>query len=73
MRPLVVRGDARLTITIMSTGEPNYLTVDGQEAIPVRGGDELRCWRSEHRVKLLRISAGSFFDVLRSKLKWGER
>ncbi len=73
MRPLVVRGDARLSITIVGSGEPNYLTVDGQEAIAVRGGDELRCWRSAHKVKLLRVSPSSFFDVLRTKLKWGER
>jgi NAD+ kinase len=47
--------------------------VDGQEAIPLRVGDELRCRRSEHSVKLLRLGATGFFDVLRSKLKWGER
>ena len=73
MRPLVVRGDARLKITVVSSGEPNFLTVDGQEAIPIHNGDELLCRRSEHRVKLLRISPSNFFDVLRTKLKWGER
>ena len=73
MRPLVVRGDARLKITVVSSGDSDYLTVDGQEAIPIRSGDELRCRRSDHTVKLLRISPSNFFDVLRTKLKWGER
>ncbi len=73
MRPLVVRGDAQLTITVMNSSEANFLTVDGQEAIEIHGGDQLRCRRSEHRVKLLRISSSNFFDVLRTKLKWGER
>ena len=73
MRPLVVRGDARLKITVVSSGDSDFLTVDGQEAISIRGGDELHCWRSEHKVKLLRISSSNFFDVLRTKLKWGER
>ena len=73
MRPLVVRGDARIRVTIINSGEPNYLTVDGQEAIAIQGGDQLLCSRSAHKVKLLRINEGSFFDVLRTKLKWGER
>ncbi len=73
MRPLVVRGDARLQIRVVDGVEPTYLTVDGQESQQLREGDELRCWRSEHKVKLLRVGSGSFYDVLRTKLKWGER
>ncbi len=73
MRPLVVRGDARIQVRVISGTEPTYLTVDGQESQPLHGDDELRCWRSEHKVKLLRIGSGSFYDVLRTKLKWGER
>jgi NAD+ kinase len=73
MRPLVVRGDARLKITVMSSGDSDFLTVDGQEAIAIHGGDALLCWRSEHKVKLLRISPSNFFEVLKTKLKWGER
>jgi len=73
MRPLVVRGDAKLQIRVVDGGEPTYLTVDGQESEPLREGDELRCWRSEHKVRLLRVGSGSFYDVLRTKLKWGER
>ncbi len=73
MRPLVVRGDARLNLRIIDGAEPTYLTVDGQESQTLQQGDELRCWRSEYNVKLLRVGAGSFYDVLRTKLKWGER
>jgi NAD+ kinase len=73
MRPLVVRGDAHIEVRVIGGAEPTYLTVDGQESQPLREGDELRCWRSEHKVKLLRIGSGSFYDVLRTKLKWGER
>jgi NAD+ kinase len=36
-------------------------------------GDELRCHRSKYTVKLVRLRASGFFDVLRAKLKWGER
>ncbi len=73
MRPLVVRGEAELRIRVIDGGEPMFLTVDGQESIQLRGGDQLVCRRSAHRVRLLRIGSGSFYDVLRTKLKWGER
>jgi NAD+ kinase len=49
------------------------MTVDGQEAIEVRVGDNLLCRRSEYTVQLVRLRTDGFFDVLRQKLKWGER
>ncbi len=73
MRPLVVRGDAQLSVRVVDGDGPNLLFVDGQESQPLGPGDELRCRRSEYKVKLLRVGNGSFYDVLRTKLKWGER
>lgn len=73
LRPMVVRGDASLTLRITGVPDQTILTVDGQRAIEVHLGDEVRCRRSRHTVKLVRIAQSSFFDVLRSKLSWGER
>src|ERR1700761_5221470 len=73
IRPMVVRGDARVSLSIEGIPDQTFLTVDGQEAIPLKIGDELRCWRSSYSVKLVRLGASGFFDVLRAKLKWGER
>jgi len=73
IRPMVVRGDARLTVSIEGIPDQTFLTVDGQEAIALKVGDELRCCRSAHSVKLVRLGTAGFFDVLRAKLKWGER
>ncbi len=73
MRPLVVGGSALIQIRVIEGAEPVYLTVDGQESQPLVEGDELRCRRSDYRVKLLRVGTGSFYDVLRTKLKWGAR
>jgi NAD+ kinase len=60
---------------IFRGGMPNQtiLTVDGQQAVDLCTGDELRCHRSEYTVKLVRLGGNGFFDALRSKLKWGER
>ncbi|MGH9617230.1 MAG: NAD(+)/NADH kinase [Acidobacteriaceae bacterium] len=73
VRPLVVRGDAKLTLSVEGIPEQIFLTVDGQEAVELKLGDELRCCRSRYTIRLIRRSGNSFFDVLRAKLKWGER
>ena len=73
LRPIVVRGDASLTVRIMGVPNAALLTVDGQQAVGLMRADEIRCQRSVHVVKLVRLSEGSFFEALRSKLSWGER
>jgi NAD+ kinase len=73
LRPIVVRGDASLTVRVEGIPSAALLTVDGQQAVELRRGDEVRCHRSSHTVKLVRMSDGSFFEALRNKLSWGER
>jgi NAD+ kinase len=73
LRPIVVRGDASLNVRIVGVPNTALLTVDGQQAVELLRGDEVRCRRSLHTVKLVRLSEGSFFEALRSKLSWGER
>ncbi|HEY3990166.1 MAG TPA: NAD(+)/NADH kinase [Acidobacteriaceae bacterium] len=73
IRPMVVHGDAKIHVSVVGVPEQTYLTVDGQEAIEVQVGDNLLCRRSEHTVQLMRLRTDGFFDVLRQKLKWGER
>jgi NAD+ kinase len=73
IRPMVVRGDAQINLSVTGVPDQTYLTVDGQEAIEVQVGDNLRVVRSEHTVQLVRLRTDGFFDVLRQKLKWGER
>ena len=73
LRPIVVRGDASLTVRVMGVPHTALLTVDGQQAVALMRGDEIRSHRSSHVVKLVRLSEGSFFEALRSKLSWGER
>ncbi|WP_035350246.1 NAD(+)/NADH kinase [Edaphobacter aggregans] len=73
IRPIVVPGDATVAIHIEGVPNLTYLTVDGQEAVELQLGDEIRCCRSEHSVRLLRPRRNGLFSVLRSKLSWGER
>lgn len=73
LRPIVVRGDASLNVRVEGIPNLALLTVDGQQAVELNRGDELRCRRSTHTVKLVRLSESGFFEALRSKLSWGER
>jgi NAD+ kinase len=73
LRPLVVQGDADLKLRVAGIPDQTYLTVDGQEAIALCVGDEIHCRKSVYTVKLVRLGSTGFFDVLRAKLKWGER
>jgi len=71
-RPLVVRSDATIDVLIESSGERGFLSIDGQVGQPLEHGDRLVCRRAKHEVHLLRTRR-TFFEVLRSKLKWGQR
>jgi NAD+ kinase len=73
LRPIVIRGDALLTVRVEGVANSAMLTVDGQKAIELLLGDEVRCQKSSHTVNLVRVSEGGFFDALRSKLSWGEQ
>lgn len=72
LRPIVVRGDAVLTVRVEGVPELALLTVDGQQAVELKRGDEVRCNRSNSTVKLVRLGETGFFEALRSKLSWGE-
>jgi NAD+ kinase len=73
LRPIVVRGDASLTVRVAGIPNLALLTVDGQRAVELNVGDEIRCQRSKHTVNLVRLTEGGFFEALRNKLSWGER
>ncbi|MBV9483002.1 MAG: NAD(+)/NADH kinase [Acidobacteria bacterium] len=71
-RPLVVQDTSEIVVLINTEQEAAYLSIDGQVGLELRDGDRIVCRKSQHTVKLLRISK-TFFDVLRTKLKWGQR
>ena len=73
LRPIVVPGDVNVAIHIEGVPNQTILTADGQEAVELALGDEVHCCRSKYSVRLLRLRQNGLFNVLRSKLKWGER
>jgi NAD+ kinase len=70
-RPLVVPDSVEIEILLRSEEDVAYLSLDGQPGLDLRDGDRVRCRRSEHQVNLFRTGT-DFFQLLRTKLKWGE-
>ncbi len=71
-RPVIVPDTA--VIRISNHGEDGtYLTIDGQVGEPLHKGDRVLCRSSANQISLIRPPKLLFFDVLREKLKWGER
>jgi NAD+ kinase len=71
-RPLVVRDSSEIEIVVKTGEDEAYLSVDGQIGMPMMDGDRVLCRKSQYHVTLLHTQ-GTFFDVLRTKLKWGQR
>jgi NAD+ kinase len=73
-RPIVIPATSLVRVQPQMTDRDElYVTFDGQAGYDLRAGDEIRIRCAERRVRLLRPSSRSYFDVLRQKLKWNER
>lgn len=71
-RPVVVPDEVEIEILVRNADDEAYLSIDGQIGIPVLQGDKLVCRKSPHVTHLLRLRK-TFFEVLRTKLKWGQK
>jgi NAD+ kinase len=72
-RPMVLPDTAVVTVMVRSAHEDVVLTLDGQEGIPLSGDDVVEIRKGKSSVPLVRAANRNYFDVLRSKLRWGER
>ena len=72
-RPIVLPERARIRVAVSSPDEEVVLTVDGQEGMELENGDIVEVSRSRRHALLVRSPSHSFFELLRTKLRWGER
>ena len=72
-RPVLVPDTSVIEIICRAPRKEAYLTIDGQVGEPLLENDKVVCRSSQHQVHLIRPPNMFFFDVLRQKLKWGER
>lgn len=72
-RPLVVPGDVEVQVSLKNADGDVYLTLDGQIGLPFLPDDSLRIDQHPNPTGLVRVARRPFFEVLRRKLRWGER
>jgi len=72
-RPVLVPETSVLRVISRGPDESVFLTIDGQIGNPIREHDTIVCRSSTFSLHLVRPPRMMFFDVLRQKLKWGER
>ena len=74
-RPIVIPGSETIEVrpNIDVGADEIFVTYDGQAGYPLQKGDVVRVRKSERSLRLVRAPVRSYFEVLREKLKWGER
>lgn len=72
-RPLVIPDDVSIKVILDTENQDVILTLDGQIGIALEYKDTVYIRKSSIYSKLIRFPKKIFFDVLRNKLKWGER
>jgi len=73
-RPLILPSEKRITIEVPDNYEGQvFLLVDGQESFSLEPGDEVRVTRSPQVVTFVQSKRKSYFEILRTKLRWGVR
>jgi NAD+ kinase len=71
-RPIVLPDNLDIEIGIATPNQEIFLTLDGQEGLPITERDHVRIRKSPQSVLLVQSPDKNYFDVLRAKLKWGE-
>jgi len=72
-RPMVLPDSAIVRVCIRSPDEDVVLTLDGQEGARLQSNDVVEIRKGTGTVPLVQSATRTYFDVLRSKLRWGER
>jgi NAD+ kinase len=70
-RPLVVRSDERIRVTVPRSGPGTKLFADGREELDLPGGSVVNVVKSDRPVLFVRSNDRMFFQVLERKLHWG--
>lgn len=72
-RPIILPVGSTVEVTLRSDERDAYVTLDGQIGFPFLKNDVARIQQSDYVVPLIKSPFKAYFQVLRTKLKWGER
>lgn len=72
-RPLVLPHTANIQVTLQTHNEDVLVTLDGQVGVPLHYGDTVEIQQASRPMRLIRtMKKDHYFQILRTKLKWGE-
>lgn len=72
-RPIMIPDDVEVRVLLKSRQQEVLLTLDGQQGFALEFGDVVEVKKAEGRILLIKSPYRHYFEVLREKLKWGER
>ena len=74
-RPVVIPGDLDVAVHPHAPVDADdvFVTYDGQYGFPVHDGDVVQVRRAPTRLRIVASPERGYFELLREKLKWGER
>ncbi|MEI6857320.1 NAD(+)/NADH kinase [Psychrilyobacter sp.] len=73
LRPIVIDGNEELVCSIEDLDQVGYLTVDGEQICKISPENKIKIKYSNKTLKLVLPKNRDYYDVLREKLKWGNK
>ncbi len=71
-RPIILPETVTVAVTLGDKVRDTYLTVDGQVGQALQAYDRVEIRAAPHYLKLVKSPRRSYFEILRTKLGWGE-
>jgi NAD+ kinase len=72
-RPIMIPDDVEIRAMLKTKQQEVILTLDGQQGFTLEFEDVVEVKKAEGRILLIKSPYRHYFEVLREKLKWGER
>lgn len=70
-RPLVIPDASSISVSLQTQRVETFLTIDGQQLIPVAFNDTVTMRTAERKLKMILPKHSNFFHLLNEKLNWG--
>ena len=71
-RPIVISDNKKVKVVACSNSQTITLSSDGQFCRKLTSGDEVTIQKADYSIKWVKCPGKSFYDVLRTKLNWGD-
>ncbi|NTW60337.1 MAG: NAD(+)/NADH kinase [Nitrospirae bacterium] len=70
-RPIVIPDSSVVRVKLLSRSEGASLSFDGQVVTALRQNDVVEVKKAKYRVRLIKHPTKNYYEILRTKLKWG--